>query len=145
MVAAGYAVPACRGAALACPARRASRRAARRAAPVGATSGDASDSSDRVSTLQNEGAYAVLAKATALEREGRDIVHLEIGQPGFATPEHVVEAGVSAIRGGKTKYAAPDGDHSLHAFDVIKPIADIALEISKLKELTGRDAPTVIT
>ena len=117
MVAAGYAVPACRGAALACPARRASRRAsrraARRAAPVGATSGDASDSSDRVSTLQNEGAYAVLAKATALEREGRDIVHLEIGQPGFPTPEHIVEAGVDAIRGGKTKYAAPDGAPSL--------------------------------
>ncbi len=113
MVAAGYAVPACRGAALACPARRASRRAARRAAPVGATSGDASDSSDRVSTLQNEGAYAVLAKATALEREGRDIVHLEIGQPGFATPTHIVEAGVDAIRGGKTKYAAPDGAPSL--------------------------------
>lgn len=113
MVAAGYAVPACRGAALACPAHRASRRASRRAAPVGATSGDASDSSDRVSTLQNEGAYAVLAKATALEREGRDIVHLEIGQPGFPTPEHIVEAGVDAIRGGKTKYAAPDGAPSL--------------------------------
>ena len=115
MVAAGYAVPACRGAALACPARRASRVAprVRRAAPVGATSGDASDSSDRVSTLQNEGAYAVLAKATALEREGRDIVHLEIGQPGFPTPEHIVEAGVDAIRGGKTKYAAPDGAPSL--------------------------------
>ena len=61
---------------------------------------------DRVLSLKNEGAYAVLAKATALEREGRDIVHLEIGQPGFATPEHVVEAGVGAIRGGKTKYAA---------------------------------------
>ena len=113
MVAAGYVVPACRGAALACPVRRASRRAPRRAAPVGATSGDASDSSDRVSTLQNEGAYAVLAKATALEREGRDIVHLEIGQPGFATPMHIVEAGVDAIRGGKTKYAAPDGAPSL--------------------------------
>ena len=113
MGASGYAVPACRAAALACPARRASRRAPRRAARVGATSGDASDSSDRVSTLQNEGAYAVLAKATALEREGRDIVHLEIGQPGFATPTHIVEAGVDAIRGGKTKYAAPDGAPSL--------------------------------
>jgi DNA-binding transcriptional MocR family regulator len=114
MGASGYAVPACRAAALACPARRAARRAPRRAAPVvGAASGDAARTSDRVSNLQNEGAYAVLAKATALEREGRDIVHLEIGQPGFATPEHVVEAGVDAIRGGKTKYAAPDGAPSL--------------------------------
>jgi aspartate aminotransferase len=110
MGASGYAVPACRAAALACPARRAPRRAA---PVVGAASGDAARTSDRVSNLQNEGAYAVLAKATALEREGRDIVHLEIGQPGFATPEHVVEAGVGAIRGGKTKYAAPDGAPSL--------------------------------
>ena len=43
------------------------------------------------------------------------------------------------------KYAGPKEDLTLHAFDVVKPIADIALEISKLKELTGRDAPTVIT
>ena len=114
MGASGYAVPACRAAALACSARRAARRAPRRAAPVvGAASGDAARTSDRVSNLQNEGAYAVLAKATALEREGRDIVHLEIGQPGFATPTHIVEAGVDAIRGGKTKYAAPDGAPSL--------------------------------
>ena len=114
MVASGYAVSACRAAALVCPARRAPHVASRRAAPlVWATSGEAVDASDRVSTLQNEGAYAVLAKATALEREGRDIVHREIGQPGFATPEHVVEAGVGAIRGGKTKYAAPDGAPSL--------------------------------
>ena len=114
MVASGYAVSACRAAALVCPARRAPHVASRRAAPlVWATSGEAVDASDRVSTLQNEGAYAVLAKATALEREGRDIVHLEIGQPGFTTPEHIVEAGVGAIRGGKTKYAAPDGAPSL--------------------------------
>ena len=51
----------------------------------------------------------------------------------------------ATIRMYLEKYAGPDGDHSLHAFDVIKPIADIALEISKLKELTGRDTPTVIT
>jgi len=51
----------------------------------------------------------------------------------------------ATIRMYLEKYAAPDGDHSLHAFDVVKPIADIALQISKLKELTGRDTPTVIT
>lgn len=68
---------------------------------------------DRVAALQSEGAYAVLAKATALEKQGRNIVHLEIGQPGFPTPAHVVEAGVRAIREGKTKYAAPDGTPGL--------------------------------
>jgi len=43
------------------------------------------------------------------------------------------------------KYTAPDGDLSLHQFDVVKPLAAIALEISKLKEMVERDAPTVIT
>jgi len=43
------------------------------------------------------------------------------------------------------KYTAPDGDLSLHQFDVVKPLAKIALEISKLKEFVDRDAPTIIT
>mmetsp|Transcript_19855 Transcript_19855/g.34791 ORF Transcript_19855/g.34791 Transcript_19855/m.34791 type:complete len:98 (-) Transcript_19855:391-684(-) len=43
------------------------------------------------------------------------------------------------------KYAAPTEDLTLHAFDVVKPIADIALSISKLTEFTGRTEPTVIT
>jgi len=43
------------------------------------------------------------------------------------------------------KYQAPDGDLFLHQFDVVKPLAKIALEISKLKEFVDRDAPTVIT
>merc|ERR1711966_221208 len=40
------------------------------------------------------------------------------------------------------KYTAPDGDLGLHAFDVVKPLAAVALELSKLKDYTGRDAPT---
>lgn len=43
------------------------------------------------------------------------------------------------------KYTAPDGDLALHQFDVVKPLAKIALEISKLQEYVARDAPTVIT
>lgn len=43
-----------------------------------------------VHELKNEGAYAVLAAATALEKEGRDIVHFEIGQPDYPTPPHIV-------------------------------------------------------
>jgi aspartate/methionine/tyrosine aminotransferase len=57
----------------------------------------------RVEKLENEGAYAVLAAAQALESQGRDIIHLEIGQPGFPSPPHVVEAGVAAIKNGNTK------------------------------------------
>jgi len=43
------------------------------------------------------------------------------------------------------KYVAPDGDLGMHAFDVVKPLADIAEQLSGLKAATGRDAPTVIT
>ncbi len=64
---------------------------------------------DRVTHLRPEGAYAVLAQAQALEAQGRKIVHLEIGQPDFPTPANVSEAGIAAIRLGKTKYTAPAG------------------------------------
>jgi len=64
---------------------------------------------DRVTPLRPEGAYAVLAQAQALEAQGRKIVHLEIGQPDFPTPSHVSEAGIAAIRLGKTKYTPPAG------------------------------------
>lgn len=63
-----------------------------------------------VSLLENEGAYAVMAAANELEKNtGRDVVHLEIGQPGFPTPQHVADAGIAAIRAGQTKYSAPAG------------------------------------
>ncbi len=64
---------------------------------------------DRVTPLRPEGAYAVLAQAQALEAQGQKIVHLEIGQPDFPTPANVSEAGITAIRLGKTKYTPPAG------------------------------------
>lgn len=64
---------------------------------------------DRVTPLRPEGAYAVLARAQALEAQGRRIVHLEIGQPDFPTPEHVSAAGIQAIVDGRTKYNPPAG------------------------------------
>ena len=63
----------------------------------------------RTDHLKPEGAYAVLASANQLEAEGRDIVHLEIGQPDFATAGPVSEAAIEAIRGGQTKYNPPVG------------------------------------
>ncbi len=64
---------------------------------------------DRVTPLRPEGAYAVLARAQALEAQGKRIIHLEIGQPDFPTPAHVSAAGIQAIRDGKTKYNPPAG------------------------------------
>jgi aspartate/methionine/tyrosine aminotransferase len=65
--------------------------------------------SGRVRHLQAEGAYHVLALAQALEREGRDVIHLEVGEPDVPTFESVREAGVAAIRRGETRYTPPAG------------------------------------
>ncbi|MBV6396280.1 MAG: Asparagine--oxo-acid transaminase [Anaerolineales bacterium] len=64
---------------------------------------------DRVAHLEAEGAYAVLARATELERQGREILHLELGQPDFRTPPHVARAGSAAIEEGLTRYTPPAG------------------------------------
>ena len=67
----------------------------------------------RTAHLKPEGAYQVLARATQLEAAGREIIHLEIGQPDYATFENVSRAGVEAIRSGKTRYTPPAGMSSL--------------------------------
>jgi aspartate aminotransferase len=62
-----------------------------------------------VAQLGTESAFAVLARARKLERQGRSIVHLEIGQPDFPTPEHVATAGIAAIERGETGYTPSAG------------------------------------
>lgn len=63
----------------------------------------------RISNLQHEGAYRVMSLAQALEREGKDIVHLEIGQPDFRTYPEISEAGKKAIDEGYTRYNPSEG------------------------------------
>jgi aspartate aminotransferase len=62
-----------------------------------------------VSRLQTESAYEVLAKARALEAQGKRVIHLEIGEPDFPTPPHVVAAGKQALDEGWTKYGPTPG------------------------------------
>ena len=59
--------------------------------------------------LGTETAFSVLARAKELERQGRDIVHLEIGEPDFDTPRHIGEAAAEAIRAGHTHYGPSAG------------------------------------
>ncbi|MGD0722771.1 MAG: pyridoxal phosphate-dependent aminotransferase [Roseiarcus sp.] len=61
------------------------------------------------SRIGEENAFAVLAKAAALQRQGRDIINLGIGQPDFPTPGHIVEAAVKALRDGEHGYTAATG------------------------------------
>ncbi len=63
----------------------------------------------RMQNLGTETAFEVLARAKALEAEGRDIVHLEIGEPDFDTPANVIDKAVEALRGGYTHYGPAAG------------------------------------
>jgi len=68
---------------------------------------------NRTQHLAPEGAYQVLARANQLEAAGKEIIHLEIGQPDYPTFENVSQAGIEAIRAGKTRYTPPAGMPSL--------------------------------
>src|SRR5437868_5233274 len=63
----------------------------------------------RMSRLGTETAFEVLVKARALEAKGRDIVHLEIGEPDFDTPRNIIDAGTDALREGFTHYGPSAG------------------------------------
>jgi aspartate aminotransferase len=62
-----------------------------------------------VARLGTESAFSVLARAREMERAGRHVVHLEIGEPDFDTPAHVTEAAVTALRAGETHYCPAAG------------------------------------
>jgi aspartate/methionine/tyrosine aminotransferase len=64
---------------------------------------------ERMSRLGTESAFEVLAKARRLEADGKHIVHLEIGEPDFATPDNIVESGISAMQNGYTHYTPAAG------------------------------------
>src|SRR5256885_16595227 len=67
----------------------------------------------RVESLGTETALDVLIKARAVEARGRKVIHLEVGEPDFPTPGHIVEAGVRALRDGHTRYGPPAGSPGL--------------------------------
>lgn len=80
---------------------------------------------DCMSRLGGESAFDVLARARALEAQGRSIIHLEIGEPDFSTPAHIVEAAKRALDEGWTHYVASQG---------ILPLREeIAREVSRTR------------
>jgi len=64
---------------------------------------------ERMNKLGSETAFEMLAKARALESQGKEVIHLEIGEPDFATPSNVIEKGVECMRAGMTKYTPSPG------------------------------------
>ncbi|HDN79463.1 MAG: pyridoxal phosphate-dependent aminotransferase [Chloroflexi bacterium] len=63
----------------------------------------------RMARLGTETAFEVLAKARALEAQGRDIIHLEIGEPDFDTPRNIIDAAIKALNDGYTHYTPSAG------------------------------------
>ncbi len=63
----------------------------------------------RMGLLGTETAFEVLARAKALERQGKEVIHLEIGEPDFQTPDNIKEAAIKALRDGKTGYCPAPG------------------------------------
>jgi aspartate aminotransferase len=92
---------------------------------------------ERMSLLGTETAFEVLVKARALEAKGRDVVHLEIGEPDFDTPRHIIEAGKEALDGGYTHYGPSAGLPELRAA--------IAQDVSQSRHLRVTPEQVVVT
>jgi aspartate aminotransferase len=67
------------------------------------------DIAERMDHIGTETAFTVLVKARALEAQGRRVVHLEIGEPDFDTPSHIIQAGQAALESGLTHYGPAAG------------------------------------
>lgn len=80
--------------------------------------------------LGEENAFAVLARATALARQGRDIINLGIGQPDFQTPAHIVEAAVKALRDGHHGYTPANGLLALREAVASRTLSTTGVEVS---------------
>jgi aspartate/methionine/tyrosine aminotransferase len=92
---------------------------------------------ERMSRLGTESAFEVLARAKALEAKGKDVVHLEIGEPDFDTPDNIREAAAKAIWDGYTHYCPAQG---------IPDLRDAIAEVdSKRKRLDVKPEQVVVT
>ena len=91
----------------------------------------------RMSLLGTETAFEVLAKAKHLESQGKDIIHLEIGEPDFTTPTNIIKAGTTALDQGYTHYNPSPG--------YVEVRERIATEISKTRSVSVTGDNVVIT
>jgi aspartate aminotransferase len=92
---------------------------------------------ERMSQLGTESAFDVLVRAQELEAQGREIIHLEIGEPDFPTAPHIVEAAVQALRGGWTHYGPSAGLSQLREA--------VAEDASRRRDISVNPSEVVIT
>lgn len=93
--------------------------------------------SPRMARLGTETAFEVLAKARALEAQGRDIIHLEIGEPDFDTPKSIVHAGLSSLQHGETHYTPSAG--------IIELRQAIAEHLNRTRHLSVDPGQVIVT
>ena len=91
----------------------------------------------RMSRLGTETAFEVLAKAQKLEAQGKNIIHLEIGEPDFNTPSNITSAGRQALTDGFTSYNPSPGYNDLREV--------IASEVSKTRNISVDSGNVVVT
>ncbi|CAA9465901.1 MAG: Aspartate aminotransferase [uncultured Solirubrobacteraceae bacterium] len=97
-----------------------------------------------VDRLGTESAFSVLARARELEATGRDIVHLEIGEPDFPTPAHVSEAAWAAIRAGATHYCPSAGLPELRGAAAVALSATRGIDVPAERVLVGNGAKPLL-
>ncbi len=99
---------------------------------------------DRVGHLEPEGAYEVLAKAQQMEAAGREIIHLEIGQPDFQTFPNIGMEGIRAIASGETRYTPSAGIPALRKAIAENTAARIGLDIEANQVVVGPGAKPLL-
>jgi len=97
-----------------------------------------------VGALGTESAFSVLARARELEAAGRDIVHLEIGEPDFPTPAHVAQAAWAAVRAGETHYCPSAGLPELREAAAAELSASRGIEVPAGRVLVGNGAKPLL-
>ncbi len=100
--------------------------------------------SRRAESLGTENAFVVLAEVNQLIRSGKDIISFCIGQPDFATPEHIQDAAVAAVRGGKHGYTPSAGIDELREAAARSMAAKRGIEIAPEEVVVGAGAKPFI-
>lgn len=92
---------------------------------------------NRIARLGTEQAFHVLARAKQAERDGRDMIHMEIGDTDFQTPQPIVDAAIQALRDNKTKYLPSAGLMELREV--------LAAQLSESRSITAKSEEIVVT
>ena len=94
---------------------------------------------ERVTRLNGESAFAILSKAKALEAQGMDVIHLEIGQPDFQTPSNIMEAADRAMANGCTGYSPTLGFNELRqaVADYVKKYKNVDAGLENVSIVPG--------